>query len=153
MALPLMFSWEIYEFFRRCHWRGFLKKAVLKNFAISTEKLQTCNFVKKGLLTQVFSSAYCKIFKNIYFEEHLLTAASDFLKQLENTGEIFINRLGTIKLLTIQSEFINVCFYGRRCGKKYGFCKHFLIFCKQFSIFCKHFSISCKHFSIYCDQI
>ena len=64
-----------------------MKKAVLKNFAISTEKLQTCNFVKKGLLTQVFSSTYCEIFKNIYFEEHLLTAASDFLKQLENISE------------------------------------------------------------------
>ena len=30
----------------------------------------------------MFSSEYCKIFKIIYFEEHLLTAASDVLKQL-----------------------------------------------------------------------
>ena len=29
---------------------------------------------------------YCEIFKNTYFEEHLLTAASDFLKQLQNNG-------------------------------------------------------------------
>ena len=27
----------------------------------------------------MFSSDYCEIFKNTYFEEHLLTAASDFL--------------------------------------------------------------------------
>ena len=28
----------------------------------------------------MFSSEYCEIFKNTYFEEHLLTAASLFLK-------------------------------------------------------------------------
>ena len=35
----------------------------------------------------MFSSEYCEIFKNTYFEEYLLTAASDFLKQLQNSGE------------------------------------------------------------------
>ena len=35
----------------------------------------------------MFSSEYCDIFKNTYFEEHLLTTASDFLKQLQNSGE------------------------------------------------------------------
>ena len=35
----------------------------------------------------MLSSEYCEIFKNTYFEEHLLTAASDFLKHLQNTGE------------------------------------------------------------------
>ena len=30
----------------------------------------------------MLSSEYCKIFKNTYFEEHLPTAAFDFLKQL-----------------------------------------------------------------------
>ena len=35
----------------------------------------------------MFSSEYCKIFKNTYIEEHQLTAASDFLKQLQNSGE------------------------------------------------------------------
>ena len=54
-----------------------MKKAVLKNFAIFTGKLQACNFIK-NTLTLVFSSEYCKIFKNTYLEKHLLTAASDF---------------------------------------------------------------------------
>ena len=36
---------------------------------------------------QMFSSEYRKTFKNTYFEEHQLTAASDFLKQLQNSGE------------------------------------------------------------------
>ena len=35
----------------------------------------------------MFSPEYCKILMNTYFEEHLLTAASDFLKQLQNSGE------------------------------------------------------------------
>ena len=35
----------------------------------------------------MFSSEHCEIFKNAYFEEQLLTAASDFLKQLQNSGE------------------------------------------------------------------
>ena len=45
-----------------------MKKAVLKNFTILTGKLQVRNFAP----TQVFFSEYCKIFMNIYFEEHLL---------------------------------------------------------------------------------
>ena len=44
-----MFSWEIYEFFRRNHQSCFMKKAVLKNFAIFCGKLQACNFIKKRL--------------------------------------------------------------------------------------------------------
>ena len=35
----------------------------------------------------VFSCEYCEIFRNTYFEEHLLTAAPDFLKQLQNIGK------------------------------------------------------------------
>ena len=35
----------------------------------------------------MFSYEYCEIFKNTYVEEHVLTAASDFLKQLKNSGE------------------------------------------------------------------
>ena len=35
----------------------------------------------------MFSSEYWEIFKNIYFEEHLLTDASDVLKQLQINGE------------------------------------------------------------------
>ena len=51
-----MFSWEIYEFF--------MKKAV--------------QLYWKNSPKQMFSSEYCKIFKNTYFEEHLLKATSAF---------------------------------------------------------------------------
>ena len=38
--------------------------------------------------TRVVSQAeYCEIFKSTHFEEHLLTVVSDFLKQLQNSGE------------------------------------------------------------------
>ena len=77
-----MLSWEIYEFFRSSP-QMCTKTAALKNFTIITGKLQNYNCIT---LTQVLSSEYCQIFKNTYFEEHL-TAASDFLKQLQNNGE------------------------------------------------------------------
>ena len=64
-----------------------MKKTVHKNFAIFTEKLQTYNCIKKRLQHRCFPLNIEKIFKNTYFEEHLLTAASDFLKQPENTSE------------------------------------------------------------------
>ena len=86
MPPPLMISWEIYEFFRNSHRKCFMKKAVIKNFARFTGKLQACNFIKKRQ-QHMFSSAYYEVFKNIYCEEHLLTAASDFLKQLKNSDE------------------------------------------------------------------
>ena len=34
----------------------------------------------------MISSEYCIFLKNIYFEEQLLMAASDLLKQLQGTG-------------------------------------------------------------------
>ena len=43
-----------------------MKKAVLKNFAIFTAKLQACNFIEKR---PVLSSEYGGIFKNTYFEK------------------------------------------------------------------------------------
>ena len=62
-----------------------MKKAVLKYSAIFAGKLQACNFIKKR---QVLFSEYCEIFKNTCFEERPLKYASDFLKQLQNIGEI-----------------------------------------------------------------
>ena len=35
---------------------------------------------QKETSAQAFSPEYCEVFKNTYFEEHLLTVASDFLK-------------------------------------------------------------------------
>ena len=63
-----------------------MKKTVFKNCNIR-RKVADLQFYLKETPTQVFSSKYCKICKNTYFEEHLRTAASDFLKQLQNTSK------------------------------------------------------------------
>ena len=83
-----MFSLEIYEFFRNIHRWCFMKKAVLKKVGNIHGKVARLQLYYKETPTQKFSSEYCEIFlKNTYFEEHLLRAASDFLKQLQNSGE------------------------------------------------------------------
>ena len=49
-----MFSWEIYGFFRRSHRSCFIKKNLLKNFAVFTGKLQACNFIKNTFQHKCF---------------------------------------------------------------------------------------------------
>ena len=55
------------------------KRLFLKISKYSQESCRPASF-KKQTPTQVFTSEYCKIFKNTYFEEHLLTAAFDFFE-------------------------------------------------------------------------
>ena len=54
----------------------FYKKATQKNFAVFTGKQLCWSFFLIKL--QVFSCEYCAILKNIYFEEHLCTAAFNY---------------------------------------------------------------------------
>ena len=82
---PLMFSWKIYAFSEAVT-RGVLwKKLFLKFFQCSQERCRHTTLLKTGSKTGI-SFEYCKIFKNTYIKEHLLTAASDFLKQLQNSN-------------------------------------------------------------------
>ena len=65
-----------------------MKKGVLKNFPKFTGKhlcqslffnkadSEACNFIKKGILAQVFSCEFCVISKNTFFTEHLWTTTS-----------------------------------------------------------------------------
>ena len=39
----------------------------------------SCNFIEKEILVQVFSSEFCKIFKNIFLTEHLWTTTSVYV--------------------------------------------------------------------------
>ena len=55
-----------------------------------------CLFNKVAGPTQLFSSKYCEIFKNIYFEKHLRTAAS---------GKYKSNRKKTIRACIGQKKF------------------------------------------------
>ena len=84
----------VFTLFRSSHRRCFIKKAVLKHFAIFTWKhlcwslflIKLQPFRSATLLketpTQLFSCDYCEIFKNTYFEEHLGRAASVYSKGL-----------------------------------------------------------------------
>ena len=73
---------------RSSHRRCSIKKAVLKNFAISTGSTCAGVFFKKvaGLKapTHVFSCIYCGIFKTICFEKHLRTAAFFTVSMVQN---------------------------------------------------------------------
>ena len=76
-AASMQFTSKIHE---SNHQKHSIKKAVLKNFAIFTGKNPCCSlfFSKKEIPTQVFSCEYCDIFQNIYFEEFMRTAASEY---------------------------------------------------------------------------
>ena len=54
MHPSLMFSSEIFEFFRSSHWTCFMKKALLENFSMFAAKLQACSFDKKSLQYRYF---------------------------------------------------------------------------------------------------
>ena len=59
----------------------FFEIGVLKNCAIFTGKHLWWIYLKENP-TQVFSSEYCKILNNTYFEEHLQMAASVYTYKL-----------------------------------------------------------------------
>ena len=62
-----------------------MKKAALKKFRNIYRKVAGLQLYLKKCPTQIFSSEYYEISKSTQFEEHLLTAASDFLKQPQNS--------------------------------------------------------------------
>ena len=83
---------------RSSHWRCSIEKVVFKNSAIPTGNNCAGVFFLKvaGLKapTQVFSCEYCEIFKNIYFEKHLRTAAFDcFNSSLPHEPKVSRSRL------------------------------------------------------------
>ena len=67
-------------------------------------KNEASNFIKKEALVQVFSYEFYKTFKDIYFEEHLLTTACGC--RLENHVEI-----EPLVLFTLTSLYLVVFFY------------------------------------------
>ena len=77
---------------RSSHQRCSMKKGVFRNFTKFTGKHlcqslffnkvaglrpQTCNFIKKETLAQVFCCEFCENSKNTLFTEHLWTSASE----------------------------------------------------------------------------
>ena len=46
---------------------------------LANHRLEACNFVKKETLAQVFSCAFCEIYRNTFYYRTLLVAASGVL--------------------------------------------------------------------------
>ena len=66
------------------------KKLFIKISQYSQESCRLATLLKTDSNTGIFPE-YCEIFKNTYFEEHLLAAASDFLKRLQTSEQLLLN--------------------------------------------------------------
>ena len=62
---------------------------------------QSCNFIKKETLAQVFSCEFCEISKNTFFTERLWTTASVNLSYMKLTINTFLMHEEHVK----RSEF------------------------------------------------
>ena len=75
------------------------------------QPLVTASYRKTPVLEPFFNSEYCKIFKCIYFEEHLRTAASENvfmkLRKIKNCFTLKKQVFST----SISQTSQNVCFY------------------------------------------
>ena len=55
--------------------RAFKNTCAGVSFLIKLQ-VEACNFIKKDVLTEVYSYEFCKIFKNTFFTEHFQMTAS-----------------------------------------------------------------------------
>ena len=67
--------------------KDYSKKAMVESPFLMNCRLETCNFIKKEVLAQVFSREYYEIFKNIFLQKNLKETTS--AKLLKKT-KIFI---------------------------------------------------------------
>ena len=100
--------------YRSSHRMCSIKKVFLK-FLKSPESLfklifrpQVCNFIKKKtLLAQAFSCAFCEIFKNTFFTEHLRTTAAKAKNVSYMMG--LVSRIFIIKITKNMSKNTTFC--------------------------------------------
>ena len=64
---------------------------------------QTCNFIKKETLAQVFSCQFCEISKNIFFTEDLRVTSSVYTSMTNNIQSSAKRRLHTKCLESYQN--------------------------------------------------
>ena len=82
--------------------------------------LSSLQFYQKETSTPMFSCEYCKIFKNTYFEEHLQTTASCFMKKnrhswrLNNSSKKTLNQWKSMNL-----QFCKMTCLQRKIQRKY----------------------------------
>ena len=120
-------SMKVLVVYRSSHQRCSVRKGVLRNFTEFTGK-QTCNFIKKETLAQVFSCEFCEISENTFFTEPLCTTASlmslskipfsGYVKQIityynDDTEDfvliIFANNRSVYLELSTKLQFENCC--------------------------------------------
>ena len=63
------------EKFRKIRWKTPLPDSFFKK----NRRRETCNFIKKETLVQMFSCEFCKIYKKTFLTEHVRTNASIFM--------------------------------------------------------------------------
>ena len=101
-------SWMI----DKIHWKKLLLESLFSKVAV----LGTCNFIKEGSPTHVFSCEICKLFKSNYFEEHLWTSGSKlYFKRNSNTGA-FLWILWIIQEHLFCRRSMNSCFRNTSAG-------------------------------------
>ena len=78
---------------RSSYWRYFVKKDILKNFVNFTGKhLCWSHFLikLKKTLTKMLYWKICEIFKSNYFQEYLLTTASNLYFKKDSKTDVFL---------------------------------------------------------------
>ena len=65
---------------RRVLWKKVFLEILQNSLATWFNSPEACNFIEKKTLAQVLLCEFYEIFKNTYFEEHLRTAAFDYLE-------------------------------------------------------------------------
>ena len=106
---------------RSSYWRCSVKEGVLKNFAnftgkylywsllINLQDWEPATLLKKTP-TQEFSCETCEIFKNIYFEEHLRTAASKKQYVTEKAIHLFLSQKYEFIIITLTVCYCHVTY-------------------------------------------
>ena len=113
----------------------FYKKGVLKKFLKFTGKhlchssyliklqAETCNFIKRETLVQVFSCECSEFFRNIFFREHLRVTAStscqrfndDHMKVIEENVWLFYQLMKMIFISLLKAFVLMMDVWGLTC--------------------------------------
>ena len=82
---------------------------MLLKFLLNSQEntiLETCNFIKTETSAQVFFCEFYKIFKNMYFVDHLRTIASENrnIKSNSTVRNLLYRRAGILATLNIYNK-------------------------------------------------
>ena len=94
---------------------------------------ETCNFIKKETLAQVFSCEFCKISKNTFFTEHLQATASEAEDGVKNLWGL-MDSCYSKKTTTAQKDhsylidwLVSFVTHAHRLQRQYNFAPHNIV--------------------------